>query len=47
MDEVLAGIAAGLDMTNTEDSALRVYCDGHLGDMIQIRSIGFKDSANF
>ncbi len=47
MDEVQAGIAAGLDMTNTEDSALRVYYDGHLGDTIQIHNVSFKGSANF
>ncbi len=29
MDDVLADVAAGLDMINSENSALRVYYDGH------------------
>jgi hypothetical protein len=47
MDDVLADVAAGLDMINSENSALRVYHDGHYGNALQIHSFGLKGSAYF
>jgi hypothetical protein len=46
-DEVQADVAAGLEMINAEDSALRLYYDGHFGDTIEIHSVGLKGSAKF
>lgn len=47
MDEVQADVAAGLEMINAEDSALRLYYDGHFGDTVQVQSVGLKGSTKF
>ena len=35
------------DDVNAEDSALRLYYDGHFGDTIEIHSVGLKGSVKF
>lgn len=47
MDEVQADVAAGLELVNAEGSALRLYYDGHIGDTIQVQSVGLKGSTEF
>ena len=47
MDQVQADVAAGLEMINGQDSAMRLYYDGHFGDTIEIHSVGLKGSAKF
>jgi uncharacterized protein with beta-barrel porin domain len=47
MDQVQADVAAGVEMITSEDSAMRLYYDGHFGDTTRIHSVGFKGSAKF
>jgi outer membrane autotransporter protein len=47
MDEVQADVAAGIEMISGQDSALRLYYDGHFGDTIKIHSVGLKASVKF
>jgi len=44
IDEVQADMAAGLEMINAGDNALRLYYDGQFGETIQIQSVGLKGS---
>ena len=47
MDQVQADVAAGVEMINSDDAAMRLYYDGHFGDTIEIHSVGLKGSAKF
>lgn len=47
VDQVQADVAAGVEMINSEDSALRLTYDGKLGDTTQIHSVALKGSVKF
>jgi uncharacterized protein with beta-barrel porin domain len=47
VDQVQADLAAGVEMINGEDSALRLTYDGQLGNTTQIHAFALKGSAKF
>lgn len=47
VDQVQADVAAGVEMINSNDSALRLTYDGKLGDTTQIHSVALKGSVKF
>lgn len=46
-DEVQADVAAGIEMIDTEDSALRIFYDGQFGDRLAVHAGGIKASVRF
>jgi uncharacterized protein with beta-barrel porin domain len=47
MDDVMATVAAGLDVITGGDAVLHVSYDGQLGETTQIHAVGLKGSARF
>lgn len=46
-DDVQADVAAGVEMIDNQDSALRIVYDGHFGDRFAVHAGGIKASVKF
>ena len=46
-DDVQADVAAGIELIDSSDSALRIFYDGNFGDRLAVHAAGFKASVKF